>query len=130
MPSSLEVQYITGADLFLPKAIFCHIGGFDEKYFMYFEDDDLCRRFRMLGYKAYIISGPEIIHLEGASSKSTVTKLCFMEKSYLYYMKKYNNEYVYVLIKVFFILYALIRFISPCYNFREKFFLLRSLIYA
>jgi GT2 family glycosyltransferase len=128
--SSLEVQYITGADLFLPKEIFCHIGGFDEKYFMYFEDDDLCRRIKMLGYKAYIISGPEIIHLEGASSKNIARKLSFMEKSYLYYMRKYNNKCIYFFIKFFFLLYALIRFISPCHNLNEKIFLLRSLIHA
>jgi GT2 family glycosyltransferase len=125
--SPLKVQYITGADLFLSREIFCHIGGFDEKYFMYFEDDDLCRRAKLFGYASFIIPGPKIVHLESKSSKNIVKKLSFMEKSYLYYMKKYNNEYIYRFIKYFFIIYAFIRFISPYHKFKEKYFLLKSL---
>jgi GT2 family glycosyltransferase len=125
-----EVPYITGADIFISKKAFDELGGFDENFFMYFEDDDLCRRAKMLGYKSYIISDPEIVHLEGASSKNISLKLSFMEKSYLYYMKKYNNKYMFIFIKAFFVLYAFIRFISPRHNFHEKVFLLRSLINA
>ncbi|MDY0987395.1 N-acetylglucosaminyl-diphospho-decaprenol L-rhamnosyltransferase [Flavobacterium sp. ACN2] len=63
----VEVDYITGADLFLTKELFLKAGKFDPVFFMYFEETDLQLQIHKLGLKRYLIKEPKIIHLEGAS---------------------------------------------------------------
>ena len=60
-----RIDYVTGADLFVKNGTGAC---FDEWYFMYCEEVDLQKRLRLNGKDSYIISGPEIIHLERASS--------------------------------------------------------------
>ncbi len=65
----LQVDYITGADLFIRRSVIETHGLFDERFFMYFEDTYLQHRYSLHGIKSVIINGPEIIHLEGGSRK-------------------------------------------------------------
>ena len=123
----IKVGYITGADIFVKKEIFKKIGGFDEHFFMYFEDDDFCRRAKLAGFDSFIISGPKIIHLEGASIKHTYKKIKILEKSFLYYMKKYNTKKTYAIIKFSLLVCAYLRLFSLNYTLNEKIDLLKSL---
>lgn len=66
---------ISGADLMIQKKIFDKLNGFDENYFMYYEETDLLFRLRNINYKTYIVPRSEIIHLEGASEVLQVNKL-------------------------------------------------------
>jgi len=61
-----EVDSIIGADLFLKNDEHAY---FDEHYFMYCEETDLQYRLARQGKKRLLIDGPQIIHLNGASSK-------------------------------------------------------------
>lgn len=64
----VEVEYITGADLFL-KNKFCKKLDyfFDPDFFMYYEEIDLQYRLAKMGYKRCIIDSTSIVHLEGGS---------------------------------------------------------------
>lgn len=62
-----EVDFVSGADLFVPKKIFNQIKGFDSDFFMYYEETDLEKRMEEKGFKRYIINVRDIIHLEGGS---------------------------------------------------------------
>jgi len=61
-----QVDYITGADLFLKNDEYAY---FDEHYFMYCEEVDLQYRLALVEKKRILIDEPKIIHLNGASSK-------------------------------------------------------------
>ncbi len=63
-----EVDYITGADLFLPND---SNAKFDERYFMYVEEVDLQYNLAKLNKKRLLIDGPKILHYQGSSSKKT-----------------------------------------------------------
>lgn len=63
----LSVEYITGADLMIKKSILDRLGGFDERFFMYCEETELCYRIRKAGLKIMSVPEAKIIHLEGAS---------------------------------------------------------------
>ena len=65
-----SVGYITGADLMLRRTALEQTGGFSPEFFMYFEDTDLCRRLRKLGWKLLSVPQAKIIHLEGGSFKT------------------------------------------------------------
>lgn len=70
-----ETDYIIGADLFMRKEDFIALGGFDEQIFMYFEDVELCYRLRQNGKRCALITGPDIVHLEGGSGTTMFQKV-------------------------------------------------------
>lgn len=63
-----EVDVISGAFFLTRKSILDKIGGFDEDYFMYGEDIDLCFRIKKAGYKIMFVPSVKIIHHKGISS--------------------------------------------------------------
>jgi len=66
-----EVDAVCGAFLFIKKDIYKQAGGFDENYFMYGEDLDLCYQVKKAGYKIFYYSGTSIIHYKGESTKKS-----------------------------------------------------------
>lgn len=87
------VDYVTGADMFVPKKVFEETGGFDPDFFMYCEEVDWQKRMAELGFERLIINGPEIAHLEGGSDKSedsiwSVRRLSRLYASKCLYRKK------------------------------------------
>jgi len=88
-----NVEYITGADLFISKKIFDEIGVFDPRFFMYYEETDLQKRMADRGYKRLIIPGPRIIHLEGGSinsvSRFSYSRFSLNQKSLHIYIDKH-----------------------------------------
>lgn len=67
---SQDVEWANGACLMIRKAVFDRLGGLDERFFMYFEDVDLCRRVRQLGYRVRHVAEGEVVHLLGRSSRN------------------------------------------------------------
>lgn len=65
----IEVAWTIGAFMFLRKETLMKVAGFDERYFIYTEDADLCYRLKQRGFKIYYINNIEIIHYHGVSSK-------------------------------------------------------------
>lgn len=63
-----EVEYITGADLFVKNNDFAY---YDERFFLYYEETNMQWQMMKNGLKRLIIDGPQIIHLEGGSDKKT-----------------------------------------------------------
>lgn len=64
------VPAISGAVMFMPRALFERIGGFDEGYRLHAEDLDLCRRARESGAFLAVANDVAIVHVRGVSSRS------------------------------------------------------------
>lgn len=64
------VEAIIGACIMIKRTVFQQIQGFDESYFMYAEDMDLCFKVHQAGFKCWLLPAAEIIHHGGGSSKS------------------------------------------------------------
>ena len=64
------VDWIPGAFVFLPRTVFLTLGGFDERFFMYYEEVDLCRRLQQKGYKVLYWPRLKAMHIGGASAKT------------------------------------------------------------
>jgi len=105
----IPVDWISGAAYMIRKEIFEHAGGFDENFFMYFEDEDLCWRVRELGYEVYYLGNISIIHLEGKSSskdesRSARSHLAFKKEIYFpsqdYFFKKHCRPIEAVALKI------------------------------
>jgi len=73
----LEPDWIQGSCLLIPKKVYDQVGGFDEKFFMYFEDTDLCRRIRKENYKIVYFPEAKVIHLHRKQSGGGFSQLLF-----------------------------------------------------
>jgi GT2 family glycosyltransferase len=62
------VDGVTGACLFVPRSVFESLGGFDERYFLYYEDLDLCYAAWRAGIGVYGIPTIAVIHHVGVST--------------------------------------------------------------
>ena len=87
--SPIECAWVSGAVMFICKDIFQKLGGFDESFFMYFEDIDLCQRARLAGYKVLYFPNFVIKHFGGKSFLDKKTQKRYYRKSQLRYFKKY-----------------------------------------
>jgi len=65
---ALVVDAVTGAAMLILRKIFEKVGLFDERYFMYFEDLDFCRRVKRAGFKVYYLPEVKILHHHGQSA--------------------------------------------------------------
>jgi GT2 family glycosyltransferase len=69
---------VTGSLLLIDREVWDELGGFDERFFMYSEDADLCQRAVALGYVPLVQPDAVIIHDGGASSPDTGRKIAMM----------------------------------------------------
>jgi GT2 family glycosyltransferase len=91
---SYEVDAVSGSFMFLPRRLFESIGGFDEQFFMYGEDLDLCRRIKEKGYKVWYNPEMRVIHLKGKSSAKRLlrSRIAFYQAMVLF-SKKYQHSH-------------------------------------
>lgn len=90
---STEVDWVSGTALVLSKELFKKITGFDEKFFMYFEDQDLCLRVKDFGKKIIFFPSAKIIHFNGKSWKDEKEKKHHFYKSQDYFFEKHHNKF-------------------------------------
>ena len=96
LPSDCECcpDAVSGACFFIPKDLFLQIGGFDEQFFMYGEDLDLCAKVKNAGFEIKYSPETEIIHFKGRSSiqQKLKSRVNFYGAMVLF-SKKYKNSY-------------------------------------
>lgn len=64
-----EVDAVSGSFMMIRREVYEKVGGFDEQFFMYGEDLDLCYRVQKNGFKVYYVHDTQIIHYKGESTK-------------------------------------------------------------
>ncbi len=74
-----DVLFGTGAAMFVPAALFREVGGFDERFFMFYEDVDLGWRLNLLGYRVRYVPGSVAYH----KHHETMRKFGDYRESYL-----------------------------------------------
>ncbi len=90
-----EVECVIGACIIIKKELFLKIGGFNEKYFMYFEDIELCKEVRRLGYKIGFLPEVTVEHAEGKSGTAQKVNVLLHDSA-----KKYHGLINYYLIEL------------------------------
>jgi N-acetylglucosaminyl-diphospho-decaprenol L-rhamnosyltransferase len=67
-------DWICGASMMIRPAVLDAIGGFDENYFLYFEETDFCHRARQAGFSTWYVPESRVMHVMGQSTKVTDEK--------------------------------------------------------
>ncbi|MCC7431872.1 glycosyltransferase family 2 protein [bacterium] len=93
---SYEVEAISGAFMLCKNTLLEKIGFFDESFFLYGEDLDLCLRAKEQGFRNFYFGNCEILHLKAVSSQK-LTKLKplweFYRAMFLFYNKHYKEKF-------------------------------------
>jgi N-acetylglucosaminyl-diphospho-decaprenol L-rhamnosyltransferase len=63
-----DVGWLSGSALWFRRTAFDDVGGWDESFFMYLEDVDLCTRFSEAGWRVAYEPGGSVLHLQGLST--------------------------------------------------------------
>ena len=101
-----EADSVKGFAMFLNMSKFSQIGFFDEKFFLYLEEVDLCKRVKKINEKIYINKNIKIFHFGGKSVKESLfyqielTRNWHWMWSFFYFNKKHQN-YFYALVLIF-----------------------------
>ncbi|AHD01685.1 glycosyltransferase family 2 protein [Leisingera methylohalidivorans] len=66
--AELQVDWTAGASLMIRREAAAAVGGFDETFFLYFEETDLCRRAARAGWRTHYVPASEIAHVGSAST--------------------------------------------------------------
>jgi GT2 family glycosyltransferase len=84
---SAPVDWVMGAAMLIRREMFDAVGGFDEDYFLYWEDADLCRRLWARGWSTRYVPRARVAHSGGASaqSDSSLAIRAFHRSAYRYY---------------------------------------------
>ncbi len=88
-----EAEHLMGAALMIRRAVFEEVGGFDEKFFLWFEETDLLKRISDKGYKIVYVPEAIVTHLVGQSTKqlNPIKKQTIWNRSLLHYFRKHKG---------------------------------------
>jgi GT2 family glycosyltransferase len=84
------VEWLSGACMLMRRELFDALGGFDERFFLYCEDMDLCRRVWNSGHSVRYVAGAAVRHIGGASSGAGETQPILARSRVLYVRKHYR----------------------------------------
>jgi GT2 family glycosyltransferase len=89
-----EVDWVSGAAFLIRRSDYEQLGGFDEHFFLYAEDVDLCFRLHQAGRKIVYEPAAKIVHRMGGSSHHTRFRALWERhrSMYLFYRKHYSLE--------------------------------------
>jgi len=89
----LACQWVSGCNMLIRASAFKQLNGFDEKFFLYFEDTDLCWRMNEAGWTCLFVPSAEIKHEGGASTqgKLAVWRSYYYTRNRLLFFMKYRH---------------------------------------
>ena len=108
-PTAERNCWLTGTALFLRVSALKTVGGFDEKFFAYWEDVDLCFRLRKSGFGLRAIPEARCLHLGGGSSEGVTSPFVFhmVARNGFIFLRKHLSPVRFVVIAVRYSEYAL-----------------------
>jgi N-acetylglucosaminyl-diphospho-decaprenol L-rhamnosyltransferase len=86
------VDWVSGACMAIRRETLDRIGTLDERFFMYFEDADLCRRAREAGLSVYYVPHITVVHHAGGSTRSRPRAVWRLHKSAFLYHRKHGKH--------------------------------------
>lgn len=88
--SPMKVDWVSGACMIIRRECLASVGSFDERFFIYWEDTDICKRAKDAGWKVIYYPKIKVTHQIGVSSTTRpVLSICHFHKSCYLLYKKY-----------------------------------------
>jgi GT2 family glycosyltransferase len=92
--SRREVEAMSATFMMVRRDLFEQLGGFDERFFMYVEDTDLCKRFHDVGKQVIYLGDVSVVHYWGASTRLHPWRMKLEHHLSIrkYFLKHYANR--------------------------------------
>lgn len=104
-----ETDWVSGGAMIVYKNTFSQIGGFDEGFFLYWEDVDLCRRVREARKSVWVHPQAKTVHIRGASQGNQKLKTTLYDASADRYYKKHYPTHIWLIQHILRKLYRIVR---------------------
>jgi N-acetylglucosaminyl-diphospho-decaprenol L-rhamnosyltransferase len=95
-----EIDWPSGASMMFRREVLEQVGGFDESFFLYFEEIDLCRRVKAAGWQCWYVPQSRVMHVRGQSTGVTALDArpkrlpkYWFESRRRYYLKHHGLAY-------------------------------------
>lgn len=72
--TALDVPSLIGAAIMMRRAALERVNGFDERFFFFLEETDLCMRIRSAGFRVILFTDAKVIHLQGRTVRKNWVK--------------------------------------------------------
>lgn len=88
----LVQDMLSGACILTRRDVVTACGGFDERFHLYYEDTDWCRRVRQNGYRLYYVPEAEVVHMynQSARQQAVIAQTTFATSADTYFRKHYG----------------------------------------
>ncbi|MFQ5452825.1 MAG: glycosyltransferase, partial [Candidatus Zixiibacteriota bacterium] len=110
-----EVPAVAGTLLLIKKKLFLLIDRFDERFFMYMEDTDLCLRLHRAGYKNYYVPTAGGVHWwgQGSQTGNSVRQWYHHSSVWKYFLKHFPNGFSLIVLPVILFINLLLKIAFP-----------------
>ena len=121
-----EVKKIKGYAMFLNLSKFTNIGFFDENFFLYLEEIDLCKRVKQIKEKIYVDPNIQVLHFGGASVDPKLSEEVELNRNWhwmwsrFYFNKKYTNYFFALIFMMPKLLSSILKIIIYSATFKTK----------
>ena len=89
-----EVEALSGAFMMLTAKLWQEMGGFDESFFMYAEELDLCYRLRRAGFPLVMTPKSQVIHLVGSGSGRSPKRIAAITRAKMHFLRKHRGTVI------------------------------------
>lgn len=97
-----EPDYVSGCAMMVRADVFRAAGGFDENFFLYHEDVDLCKRIRGMGHPVMYVPSSRILHEKNRSADRARDRVRVeYRKSQIYYYRKHHGLLQNVMLRLY-----------------------------
>jgi len=115
-----SVDAVSGCFLLIDRLLWQDLNGFDERFFLYSEEIDLCHRARSKGATPQVITGVKFTHARGTSNHD-LSRMKMLVNSKLLYWEKHHGAIKRYLVKIIYILaYSLRGLVFGLFSTRRK----------
>lgn len=122
----VQVDVVSGSQMFVRAEYFCEIGGLDTIFFLYCEEEDLAIRFNKAGYKTYLVPQARNYHYGSASTEKSLPIKKEFYISFLYFYRKHYGFISTLLIKVIISLRLIRKLFKDKDNYRLVMFITKG----
>lgn len=122
----IQVPVVMGSALFVRALAFWEVGGFDPSYFLYCEEEDLCRNLREHHWTAALVPDVQFLHIGGGSTKSNMLAEKEFYISLFHYFRKHMHKTEQIIMRLFYTLKVGRRVVRNSEYGRLAWFILRG----
>jgi hypothetical protein len=120
--SPKQVEWVSFAAVMVRKSAYESIHGFDERYFLYFEDADFCYRMQQNGYKTFYCAEYSLIHTRGGSWSDAVVHGIKIEyrRSQIIFYQSHRSMYESIALRIFLVCRCMVLFLVNSGEYRTR----------